>query len=975
MDDSLQAKNPSEFKNSARGSGMKATLSNKFRNYLIIYSAMSMIIIGLVIFFSSRSFLLDEAHKRLDAVNVTVGDQLEEKLEALKNHARVLSANQTVIEAMVDFRQQFRLINADTSLLLSDNEFENAVINLKSYYNAHFLAPLNVALNSNHNVEEFFPDDRRTRLLQHLYISGNPNPPGEKHLLDKGLDFSTFSKTHLEFHPFLRHVVENYNLKDLLLIDNESGYIVYSSAKNVDFGTSLVSGPYRQTLLAEAFKKASETGSRDFVYISDIEFYSPALAAPVFYVTSPVFDGNRKTGILAFKIAIDEIERIVSTSENENNLLGGSGENLIIGRDFRVRNTMRRFAEEPEQFKKELRRLNLNKSIIQKMESLGTTALLYQVNTDAALKALQGESGQELMKSLDGNTNIVSFSPVETAGTDWALLTVQNRSEITQTARNTIFIAFGTLILIMFIIYFTGEKFARSMLGGLQTIRTGISRLSRGESLQQMDIPDSGKEDEIGVTLNALQTLDNRITGASEFARKLGQNDFTAAYDPVSSQDQLGISLNEMKNSLVQAKKDEEIRSIEDKKRNWSTQGVAKFSDILRLNNDNIETLSYNVVSNLVEYLKANQAGIFVSSESDGEGKVLELSAAFAFDRRKYITRKVHFGEGLVGACAMEKKTMHMKELPDDYIHITSGLGEANPKSLLLVPMIVDEEVLGVIEIASFNEFETHEIEFVEKIAETIGSTLVSTKTNTRTAKLLEESRVRSEEMSAQEEEMRQNMEELQATQEEMRRVQEKTELDKNLIDNLLDRVKELIYFKDKEGNFLRVSKSLAKLLNIGDPEKLIGKSDFDFFTEEHARPSYEDEQKIISSRKPILEKIEKATQEDGSVNYVSSSKMPLFNKGGEIIGTFGISKDITDLKQLEVDAESLNNEIIDKNKQIEVLKQQLEACNESGGTDDKALQEKVKELEERNKQLEKTVERLNETREKIHSLRQKKKK
>jgi PAS domain S-box-containing protein len=252
---------------------------------------------------------------------------------------------------------------------------------------------------------------------------------------------------------------------------------------------------------------------------------------------------------------------------------------------------------------------------------------------------------------------------------------------------------------------------------------------------------------------------------------------------------------------------------------------------------------------------------------------------------------------------------------------------------------------------------------------------LVSTKVNTRTAKLLEESRVRSEEMSAQEEEMRQNMEELQATQEEMRRVQEKTELDKNLIDNFLDNVKELVYFKDKEGKFLRVSKSLAKMLNISEPEKLIGMSDFDFFAEEHARPSYEDEQKIINSRKPILDKVEKATQEDGSIDYVSSSKMPLYDKGGEVIGTFGISKNFTEIKELEINAENLKKDIIEKENQIVALKQQLDKVEKGEGADHKALKERIMELEERNKELEEIVERLEDTRGKIAHLRRKKKK
>ena len=144
--------------------------------------------------------------------------------------------------------------------------------------------------------------------------------------------------------------------------------------------------------------------------------------------------------------------------------------------------------------------------------------------------------------------------------------------------------------------------------------------------------------------------------------------------------------------------------------------------------------------------------------------------ASFAYNRKKYIKKQVQLGEGLVGACAVEKETIHLTEIPQDYVKITSGLGGSNPTSLLLVPMLIEKDMLGVIEIASFNDFKKHEIEFVEKVAESIASTLKSVRINIRTSQLLEQSQQQSEEMAAQEEEMRQNMEELQATQEESAR-------------------------------------------------------------------------------------------------------------------------------------------------------------------------------------------------------------
>ncbi len=122
----------------------------------------------------------------------------------------------------------------------------------------------------------------------------------------------------------------------------------------------------------------------------------------------------------------------------------------------------------------------------------------------------------------------------------------------------------------------------------------------------------------------------------------------------------------------------------------------------------------------LVNYLKANQGGLFILNDEDKENIYFNLLSAFAYDRRKYMEKHIQFGEGLIGTCAIEKKTIFMTDIPQDYMEITSGLGGANPGSLLIVPLKLEDDVLGALEIASFNVFEEHEIEFVEKLVKVL---------------------------------------------------------------------------------------------------------------------------------------------------------------------------------------------------------------------------------------------------------------
>jgi diguanylate cyclase (GGDEF)-like protein/PAS domain S-box-containing protein len=122
---------------------------------------------------------------------------------------------------------------------------------------------------------------------------------------------------------------------------------------------------------------------------------------------------------------------------------------------------------------------------------------------------------------------------------------------------------------------------------------------------------------------------------------------------------------------------------------------------------------------------------------------------------------------------------------------------------------------------------------------------------------------------------------------------------EKQMMEALLEHITDSIYFKDLKSRFIRINKACAKKFRMKSPDEATGKTDFDIFTEEHARQAFEDEQKIIKTGEPIIGIEEKETWEE-SIRWASTTKMPLYNDDGEIIGTFGISRDITDKKKAE---------------------------------------------------------------------------
>ncbi len=338
-------------------------------------------------------------------------------------------------------------------------------------------------------------------------------------------------------------------------------------------------------------------------------------------------------------------------------------------------------------------------------------------------------------------------------------------TEAKDISKNSVIISIIGLTVLALVILIIAISITRPLV----KVKSILSELAKG-NIKKDNKLDVNTGDEIEDISNSMNTLIDGLSKTVSFANEIGKGHLAVNYETLSNSDMLGQSLLEMRKSLQLAKEQEELRRKEDEKINWATSGMAKFAEILRQNNDNMTEFSYQLISNLVKYIDANVGAMFLINDEKKSDIHFELVSSYAYERRKFIEKRVEIGEGLIGRCAQERETIYLTEIPEDYIQIASGLGDNNPSCLLIVPLKLNENVHGVIELASFSVFEKHVIDFVEKIGESIAATVSTVKINIKTVKLLEESRIKSEELSSQEEEMRQNMEELQATQEEAAR-------------------------------------------------------------------------------------------------------------------------------------------------------------------------------------------------------------
>jgi len=297
------------------------------------------------------------------------------------------------------------------------------------------------------------------------------------------------------------------------------------------------------------------------------------------------------------------------------------------------------------------------------------------------------------------------------------------------------------------------------------------------------ELPDL-KEVSLKTAVQTFDKLRSRIINAADFIKEIEKGNLEAEYVQLDQN-----SEDSLKKALLSMREQMKAVALQEQERNWATTGLAKFIEILRSNNEDIQALGDQIISSLVKYLKANQGGLFVVKNELEDTPFLEMIACYAYERKKYQQKRVEVGQGLIGQAYLEKDYIYMKEVPADYVQITSGLGQATPTDLLIMPLIVNEQVYGIIEIASFHEFKDYQIDFLQKLGESIASTLANVQASTNNRVLLEEMQTQAEEMKAQEEEMRQNMEELQATQENQDRLQNELKENERILES---KIKEL---------------------------------------------------------------------------------------------------------------------------------------------------------------------------------------
>lgn len=414
--------------------------------------------------------------------------------------------------------------------------------------------------------------------------------------------------------------------------------------------------------------------------------------------------------------------------------------------------------------------------------------------------------------------------------------------------------------------------------------------------------------------LNSLNQHQSHLHQLSQLADQIGEGKFNQSPEEFEKAGTLGRSIGRMREKIKTSFQDEE-------KRRWSNEGLANFSSLVREHSHDLSLLCSKILSQLIPYLGANQGGVFLLEQSVKEVE-LHLKASYAWGKQRYHKNSYLIGEGLVGQVALDKEMVFLTDVPDDFITIGSGLGSAKPRCILILPLNAGEQLHGVLELASFELFEEHQISFLQRLCEILASAIAMANGNQVTRGLLAKAEEANLQMQAQEEELRQNSEEMMSTQEAMMRKEaELSGLFASINYNML--TAEI----DQEGCFSHLNEKLCSLLQAQGKDYQ-GQSVCEvLLVPAWIKKDYEEF--LNQLRKGAARNVECRLKQNEKV-WLSASFTPVKNKEGKLIKIMLLAYDISEKKEAEELFKKQAEEIRFQEEQLRIYTTELESLQAS---------------------------------------------
>lgn len=499
--------------------------------------------------------------KELIAIRGARKDVIEDYFNAIRSQIISFSNDRMVINAMREFTQAYEILERNTG----SHDIASYRRELTRYYRGEFDQEYS-KLNQSQFVDV---DSLVTNLddlsiyLQYHYIQNNSNPLGEKHRLDGAQDGSVYSQVHQRYHPHIRQYLELFEYYDIFLVHPESGDIIYSVFKELDYSTSLKHGSYSGSGIGRVFDKVAGTRDPHDVAIVDFEPYLPSYEAPASFIASPIFDGQDLVGVLIFQMPVGRINSIMTSDQEWKNVgLGNTGEAYLVGPDSKARSTSRYLLEQENAYLKALAVAGVDSSLAKEIAARGDNVGFQNIDTQGVRSALNGETTVQAYTGYMGYPVLSASAPLDIDGLDWGIVVEMSQDEayssIKVMTNNMLKAALIITLVIAVIACLVGVFLALRISTPIRLLSQSIQDIERNKDLtMQIECGSSGEIGDMTRAFNGMLgtfknlilqviTAVNQLSVAAEQMSQATRETRDGANEQRQETVQLAIAMNEM---------------------------------------------------------------------------------------------------------------------------------------------------------------------------------------------------------------------------------------------------------------------------------------------------------------------------------------------------------------------------------------------------------------------------------------------
>lgn len=492
----------------------RVSIQSKLILMLVLCTVLASAIIGAIAYTTGRDALRTAAVNRLTEIRESQKRTLQDEVHAVRNALVTYTYGETAQNALRDFTAGFdQLAGAQTT----PEQYRQVV----QYYTDVFAKDTEKYSGVRLDVNALLPNAAAERYLQAAYTAKFPTDEIAARTPDAG-DRSAWSAASAKYHGFFREIVTRFAFEDALLLDGR-GNVVYSFYKNTDLGTNILTGPYRESKLREAYVEAMTSNRQDRVAVTDFEFYQPATMAPTAWLVAPIPPGGPTQGVFALQFPITKINRLMTFDKKwAESGLGQSGETLLAGADFLMRSDSRLFLEDPQRYRDEVIAAGTPPDIPDIAIRQGGTTLVQPVAPEAHKLAQEGKSGTIITEDYLGQRTLQSYAPVraEDSPITWTVVAKITTAEaFAPEATFTRIVVLATTAIILGVCLLAAIL-ARVFVRPLRRLEAGVQRISAGDFNVQIPVE---TRDEIGELTGMFNEMSRSLSVKEELVNEQRQ--------------------------------------------------------------------------------------------------------------------------------------------------------------------------------------------------------------------------------------------------------------------------------------------------------------------------------------------------------------------------------------------------------------------------------------------------------------------